>query len=40
MKGKKDVTEIILEIKNKNPFFNREDFLDYTKSIIPSLYND
>jgi len=40
MKGKKDVTEIILEIKNKNPFFNREDFLDYTKSIIPILYND
>lgn len=40
MRGKKDVTEIILDIKNKNPFFEREEILDYTKFTIPILYND
>lgn len=36
---KRELNEILLDIRNEIPDFNREELLDYTKWIVPRLYN-
>lgn len=39
MKRKREITEIILDIRSVIPGFNKEELLQYTKWAIPKLYN-
>lgn len=39
MRRKKEITELLFEIKKEIPYFNKEELLEYTKYAIPNLYN-
>lgn len=36
---KREISEIIFDIRNEIPEFNREELIQYTKWVIPKLYN-
>lgn len=39
MKRKKELTELLFDIKKEIPYFNKEELLEYTKYAIPNIYN-
>jgi len=39
MKRRRELTEVILDIRNEIPGFNKEELLEYTEWAIPKLYN-
>lgn len=39
MKRKRELEEIILDIRNEIPGFNKEELIEYTECAIPALYN-
>lgn len=39
MERKRDITEVLFEIKNGIPGFNKEELLEYIEWAIPKLYN-
>ena len=39
MKRKKEITELLFDIKKEIPYFNKEELIEYTKYAIPNIYN-